>query len=125
MHRSMLQKCIRISEGFYIFQPAESRSRRVALRIEASSSSRYTAAASLLIATMFISLIICGCGGEFGWGYVAFAITFSIHRARDRTFTRTDSDTLKNRMRMPEWSCLKSAERRLDDLLIVRGDHGT
>src|SRR4029077_16868788 len=78
----------------------------VALRIEASSSSRYTAAASLSIATMFISLIICGCGREFGWCYVVFAITFSTHRARDRTVTRTDSDTLKNRMRTPKWSRL-------------------
>ena len=36
-----------------LFQPAESRSRRVALRIEASSSSRYTAAVSWLSATIF------------------------------------------------------------------------
>src|SRR6266550_6324153 len=37
------------------FQPAESRSRRVALRIEVSSSSRYTAAVSLLSASILIS----------------------------------------------------------------------
>src|SRR5262249_22871278 len=35
------------------FQPAESRSRAVDLRIEESSSSRYTANVSLLSATMF------------------------------------------------------------------------
>ena len=67
----------------------------MALRIEASSSSRYTAAASLLIATVFISLIICRCGPGVWLGLRYFC----------HYLFENDSGTPKNRMRISEWSC--------------------
>src|SRR5206468_9266714 len=81
-------------------QPAESRSRRVAFRTDASSSSRYTATVSLLSATISISLIICESG-----------MVLPYVRAH----------THKNRVRIAEWPFIFRSALRL--LWVLRRAH--